>query len=382
MRRHGIVGRVTPPRVLQRLMPLGARAAGTSAVEEACELLCGALREAGVVDLSTQTFSLLMYEPDEPRLTIDGTSWAAGPCMYSQPTPAAGVEGRIEFIGVDRFLPGLFEPHVFAIVDERDLEVARLYGNPIEGGGAGAFAASAGPTLTGPAVYVSNADSRRLREQHIGATARLVSGGALRPGVAQRNILGVLPGDDPRSIIVSAHYDSAWGSPGAIDNATGVEGLLRLAEEFAASDSRWATLLFALFAAEEAGLAGARAFVNQARIRGRLDSILAIINLDCIGAGESLRLLVGPDALTNIVERAVDRLQLRELYDVVFLPPGPGADHFPFVSEGVPGLTISFFPYPDYHLPTDVASLLDPQRMAHALDLARVLVEDLATGLA
>ena len=186
----------------------------------------------------------------------------------AEPTPPVGGEGRIEFIGIVRVLPGLFEPEVFAIRDEGGLEVARLYGNPIEGGGAGAFAASAGPTLTGPAAYVSNADARRLREQQIGATARLVSGGVLRPGVRQRNILGVLPGDDPRSIVVSAHYDSAWGSPGAIDNATGVEGVLRLAEEFAARDSRPVTLVFALFAAEEAGLAGARAFVNQARIRG------------------------------------------------------------------------------------------------------------------
>jgi Peptidase family M28 len=367
--------------VFPQLLPLGARAAGTAPAEEARELLCGALREAGIVDVSTQAFPLVVYEPDKPRLMIDGISWAAGPCMYSQPTPPVGVEGRLEFIGVDRFLPGLFEPHVFAILDEDGSEVARLYGNPIEGGGAGAFAASTGPTLTGPAAYVSNADSRRLRDQQIGVTARLVSGGVLRPGVVQKNILGVLPGHDPRSIVISAHYDSAWGSPGAIDNATGVEGVLRLAEEFAARDSRPVTLVFALFAAEEAGLAGSRAFVNQARIRGQLGNLVAIVNLDSIGTGQALTLLVGPDTLKSTVERAVERLQLRDLYEVIFLPPGPGSDHFPFVSEGVPGLTLSFFPYPDYHLQTDVASLLDPQRLERGVDLARVVVEDLVQGI-
>jgi hypothetical protein len=374
-----MVGRMTGFRVLGQLMRLGARAAGTASLERACELVSAALRDAGVVDVSTQRFPLLAYQPITPQLTIAGTTWAAGPCMYSQSTPPAGVEGLIEFIGVDRFLPGLFEPDVFAIVDDDGWEAARVYGNPIEGGGAGAFAASAGPTLTGPSAYISNSDSRRLRAYE-GKVARLVSGGSLRPGVVQRNVLGVLPGSDPRRIIISAHYDSAWGSPGAIDNGTGVEGLLRLAEAFAARQSRPFTLVFALFAAEEAGLAGARAYVNHARVRGELSDIVALVNLDCIGAGETLRLLVGPDTLAHAVQRTVEELDLRELYEVAFLPPGPGADHFPFVSEGIPGVTISLFPYLDYHLPTDVESLVDHQQFERLVEFARAVVDDLGEG--
>src|SRR5262249_1554427 len=45
------------------------------------------------------------------------------------------------------------------------------------------------------------------------------------------NVEALIPGDgyQDESIVVGAHYDSALGSPGANDNATGVAGLLELA---------------------------------------------------------------------------------------------------------------------------------------------------------
>lgn len=45
-----------------------------------------------------------------------------------------------------------------------------------------------------------------------------------------RNVEAVIPGTDPESgiVVVGAHYDSAPGSPGANDNASGVAALLAL----------------------------------------------------------------------------------------------------------------------------------------------------------
>ena len=42
-----------------------------------------------------------------------------------------------------------------------------------------------------------------------------------------------IPGRGEGHVIVSAHYDSVWRGPGAIDNATGVEGVRRIGEVFA-----------------------------------------------------------------------------------------------------------------------------------------------------
>ncbi len=53
------------------------------------------------------------------------------------------------------------------------------------------------------------------------------------------NIEVVLPGlvADSPTVVVGAHYDSAIGTPGANDNATGVAVLLELTRRFAGSSS-------------------------------------------------------------------------------------------------------------------------------------------------
>jgi hypothetical protein len=166
------------------------------------------------VEVETQPPPLVAYELDEPEFLVDGVAWTVGPRMYSQPTGPTQRGRHDRASRLRRVLLGLFEPYAFSIVDDNGREVGRLYGNPIGAGGAGAFAASAGPTLTGPAAYLSNADARRLQEAHDGSLVRLVSGGTLHPGAIQRNVLGLLRGEDVRTVVVSAHYDVRILPPG------------------------------------------------------------------------------------------------------------------------------------------------------------------------
>ena len=185
-------------RVLQRLMPLGARAAGTSAVEDACGLLCGALREAGIVDVSTQPFCCSCMNPmSRGSRSMGFLRRRGGACIPSrrQRPVLRGGTSSSESIGFSQVCSSRRSSR---ILDERGLEVARAIRNPVEDGGAGAFAASAGPTLTGPAAYVSNADSSEApRTADWRDRSARLRRGAPAWG-AQRNILGVLPGDDPR----------------------------------------------------------------------------------------------------------------------------------------------------------------------------------------
>ena len=45
-----------------------------------------------------------------------------------------------------------------------------------------------------------------------------------------------IPGASDERVVVGAHFDSVWRGPGAIDNATGVEGLWRVAERFGGTE--------------------------------------------------------------------------------------------------------------------------------------------------
>ncbi|MBN1264193.1 MAG: M20/M25/M40 family metallo-hydrolase [Anaerolineales bacterium] len=74
-------------------------------------------------------------------------------------------------------------------------------------------------------------------------------------------------------------------SPGANDNASGVGLVLALAETFASHPSPPFSLAFLFTGAEEAGLHGARAHARSLPP----DSQTAVISLDMVGAGDTLR---------------------------------------------------------------------------------------------
>ena len=77
-----------------------------------------------------------------------------------------------------------------------------------------------------------------------------------------------IPGAGDEHVIVSAHFDSVWRGPGAIDNASGVEGVRRIGEALAGRELERGVRLVA-FAAEEIKLTG------LALLRGRGDGCAA-----------------------------------------------------------------------------------------------------------
>lgn len=112
---------------------------------------------------------------------------------------------------------------------------------------------------------------------------------------AQNNVIGILQGTEPGAgtIIIGAHYDSrtddlndAEGyAPAADDNGSGVAAILELARIMGGRPQR-ATVVFALFSAEEVDRQGSRAFVNQFIIPNNID-VVAMLNLDTIGSHDA-----------------------------------------------------------------------------------------------
>jgi Iap family predicted aminopeptidase len=359
-------------RLIEELgVEIGERLCGSPAAARAAEVVAAAFRDLGL-QTRFQEFEFLGYEPEEPELEVEGEPWAAGPCMYSASTRDGWVEGRIRHVGTNVWAKGFFEVPVFVLEDGDGREVGRLSGNPFDGG-AIPFVVAYGHILGGPQVWISTADSKRL-EALEGASARLRVGGRLVPGQWERNVLAELPGECEETVIVCAHYDSVWRSPGVVDNATGVEGVRRIAERLAGRKLP-RTVLFAAWAAEEIALQGSRWFVEEARIRGELDRIAGVVNLDCIGHGEYLELLVGPDELRGRALQLVHQLGLSERYELRVFPPVGGTDHFWFAQNGIPAASILHFPYPEYHLPTERIELIDEARVEDAVELALALVE-------
>jgi Zn-dependent M28 family amino/carboxypeptidase len=207
--------------------------------------------------------------------------------------------------------------------------------------------------------------------------------------VASRNVVARLQGTDRKLrkeyVVYSAHWDHLGRDPkltgdpvyhGALDNATGVAGMLEIAREFAAMKPRpKRSLLFLATTAEEKGSLGAKYYAQHPLYQ--LRSTLADVNMDMLNPWGRTRdvivLGLGSNTLEDLLKTAADR-QGRIL--VPDPQPEDGgffrSDHFEFVKTGVPALyfgsgldyigkatdygrqKFAEFIATDYHKPSDV----------------------------
>jgi hypothetical protein len=189
------------------------------------------------------------------------------------------------------------------------------------------------------------------------------------------NVIGVLRGSDPylqdQYVILSAHYDhlgKAPGgkfSPGAVDNASGIAVLLRVAAELAASEEKpRRSIVFAAFDAEESGMLGAFAFTCREDFDPT--ALAGLVNLDMLGRrfldiSENVLLSVGTERfprLRDVVREAGEQAGLEVLPLGRDLALGR-SDHAAFETYGAPWVFFTSGPYADYHQVTDTPEKID-----------------------
>jgi len=216
------------------------------------------------------------------------------------------------------------------------------------------------------------------------------------------NVVALLRGSDPQRwremIVVGAHYDHlgrgfprAWTRscggvmpgvifPGADDNASGVAGLLEVAEAFAGAPARPPrSVLFVAFAAEESGLLGSRFFVEHPPVP--LDDVVAMINLDMIGRlrsaeGVEVQGTTTAPQFSSLLARAnIEGIKLTEPKTII-----GDSDHEPFHVKGRPVLFFSTGLHAEYHCYTDTANRINAQGLAQVGRLAYRLVGELAAA--
>ena len=172
--------------------------------------------------------------------------------------------------------------------------------------------------------------------------------------VLSHNVIGVVPGSDPsvrdEHVVLSAHWD-AYGIGravngdsiynGALDDGSGLTGLLALARVFATNPQR-RSITFLFTTAEEWGLLGARAFVCAGPVP--VERMAANLNVDdgieLWGVKKNASPLgIEHSTLAAPVGQVAGAMGLRVTPDPY---PEQGfflrADNFPFALAGVPSL--------------------------------------------
>ena len=225
------------------------------------------------------------------------------------------------------------------------------------------------------------------------------------------NLEAVLPGTmrPDEVVVVGAHCDSAPGTPGADDNASGVAALLELACELSERPGQ-RSIHWVAYVNEEppyfqTGEMGSLVHANAAAEAGV--NVLGMMSLETIGyyraepktqhypfplgafypkQGNFLA-FVGNRASKHLLRRAITVFR-----DHAFLPSEGGlapssirgvgwSDHWSYWQQGIPAIMVTDtapFRNANYHEPSDTPQTLDPGRLALAVEGLLPVVVDLA----
>ena len=216
-----------------------------------------------------------------------------------------------------------------------------------------------------------------------------------------RNVIGVLPGSDPElakeAVLFTAHLDHLGARPGvgdgvfngADDNASGVTGVLSLADAFAALPERpKRSVIFMTFWGEESGLLGSRQFAADPT--WPLEKITANVNIEMIGrpeAGASGKVWMTGWQESNLgvlmneasTKFGVDIFDHPKFSAMLYR----SSDNWSFVEKGVIAHSFSAGSlHADYHQPDDEWERLEIPHMTRVIQGLFVGAQPLTTGAA
>jgi Zn-dependent M28 family amino/carboxypeptidase len=183
-----------------------------------------------------------------------------------------------------------------------------------------------------------------------------------------KNVIAETPGGDPNSVlVVGAHLDSVPRGPGINDNGSGSAGILEIAETLQERgfDPRQ-KLRFMWYSAEEFGLLGSNAYVNELPEAER-KKIKAMLNFDMIGSpnfarfvydGDNSAFPVGPGA----AEGPEGSGELERIFHDYFRGVGLASGETPFSGRSDYGRFI-FFGIPAGGLFTGAEGVKKPEEV-------------------
>jgi hypothetical protein len=216
-----------------------------------------------------------------------------------------------------------------------------------------------------------------------------------------------LSGTSKEIVLIGAHYDSVFGSPGANDNGSGVAAILSLARRFAGTQN-YRTLRFVAFVNEEPFYFQSTemgSYVYAGRCRERGDQISTMVSLETIGYFSGQRGsqrypapglgLIYPRTgnfigfVSNIDSRSLLRAALGEFRRHAQVPsegaalpaavPGVGwSDQWSFWQHGYRGIMVTDtapFRYPHYHAPSDMPDKLDYDSMTRVATALEKMIQ-------
>lgn len=236
----------------------------------------------------------------------------------------------------------------------------------------------------GSVVVLNEEATKTMEATTEGSTVALKAPTKPGPENFTWNVIGVLPGSDPKMakevILLSAHMDHVGVTPnaagddkinnGADDDASGVAAVLELARKLAAGPRPKRTVYFVTYGSEERGGHGSQFFLQNPPVP--LTAIAANLQFEMIGRGDAA---VPADTLwLTGFERTNLGPELAKQGAKIVADPHPEqqffmrSDNYGLARRGVVAQTISSYGlHKEYHTPADDISHIDFDHMTRSI---------------
>ena len=188
------------------------------------------------------------------------------------------------------------------------------------------------------------------------------------PNMRTANVIARLEGTgNPELVyVISSHFDSVRDGPGADDNSSGTTALLEVARVLA-SRPQAASIEFAFFTGEEAGLLGSREYVRRAVAGGK--RIVGALNNDMLGYRNDQRLdntiRYSNEGLRDLQHAAAFLFTDLITYDAKYYKSTDAHAYYEAYGDIVGGIgSYPILGNPHYHQSHDVLETIDQQLVA------------------
>lgn len=400
---YAVVTRVRAQRALQHLRVLsdriGPRIAGTQGELQARDYIARVLRELRY-KVTLQPFAITDKFLGAVRVGHD--SWQTG----SSPQGLQDVtrEGEVVDVGVGDTLPDVTGKIVLIAAPATNADaylraaqagaaavlIGRMSTDPTRK--LSAFSPTLPTPVTIPVLGLAQVQVERLHERLAKGSVRVRASSIQHKNLTSYNVIAERPATFPRDdngvVMVSAHYDSVPGSPGANDDGSGTVLCLELARVLRYLPTKKA-LRFALWGSEEYGLIGSRFYVKELADADatRID---ALFQNDMVATSYDPAIvywLLAVDGKDNATTQAVAAAAKRLGYDPRVRGPvvRGSSDHVPFHERGIAAANFSWRGEsgpaalePTYHTPEDtIKDNVSAERLQVSLELIGAASYDL-----
>ncbi len=229
-----------------------------------------------------------------------------------------------------------------------------------------------------PSVYMTEEEGSKLITK-IGKVVFLESKSKRIPGKGY-NVIGKKGNNNSQKIVVTAHIDAKKGTPGAIDNATGVIVLLLLSDLLKDYSGNKLIEIVAFNGEDYYAVPGQMNYISTNK--NNFNNILLNINIDGAGYEEGLSafsLFNLPDEILQPAKKVINKYS--GITEGVQWPQG---DHSIFLQFGVPAIAVSSKWFIDNigdqditHTPKDNIGIVDCNKIVEISQALNTLIRSI-----